>query len=337
METPKSNYLNENNKKISFKLKDKESDTSYNLSFSIESSYLVVDISEEFSVPTLNYEAKFTLKDLESQSRYFKLFESLDEFIPELKNLFEENKITFKKGKSHIILMFSLPLKVIEEVCLCIPQTEIDSKKVIAELCTTVNQLRKQIKALSISNISEEQLAKNLQSKDILLNEEEKKMVCNWILKQMKSEGKQIKMNLIYRLTTHGDSASTFHSYCNSKGYTLTLIRTNKGYRCGGFISKSWTSSGSYINDPNAFLFSLEYKEQYFTNEGNNAFYDYSSYGPTFGNGCDLYIANGCSQNYSNYCNFPYAYGGSFKGRILTGGFYYFKVNEIEVYQININ
>ena len=182
MEAPKPKILSDT-KETSFKLKDKESDTSYTLSFSVESSYLVVNISEDYSVPSINYNAKFTLKDLENQSKYFKLFESLDEFISEINNLFEQNKITFRKQKSQILLMLSLPLKVIEEVCLCIPQTEADSKQIIADLCSTVNDLRKQIKTLSTSRISEEQLAKNLQSKDILLNEEEKKMICDWILK----------------------------------------------------------------------------------------------------------------------------------------------------------
>ena len=142
-------------------------------------------------------------------------------------------------------------------------------------------------------------------------------------------------MKLLYKLTVNGDSASTFHSLCNNKGYTLSLIRNAKGYRCGGFISKSWTSCGNYVNDPNAFLFSLEYNEQYFTIEGNNAFYDNSGYGPTFGNGHDFYIANSCSQNFSNYCNFPYSFGGV-KSRVLSGGYYSFKVNEMEVDQMNI-
>ena len=69
--------------------------------------------------------------------------------------------------------------------------------------------------------------------------------------------------------------------------------------------------------------------------DGNNAFYDISSYGPTFGNGHDIYIANNCTQNVSSNCNFPYAYGGT-KSRCLSGGYYYFKVNEIEVFKINI-
>ena len=99
-------------------------------------------------------------------------------------------------------------------------------------------------------------------------------------------------MTLLYKLTRDGDSASTFHSQCDDQGNTLSLIRNTKGFRCGGFTTQSWCSSGSYINDDNAFLFSLDYKECYFNYDGVNAIYDYSSYGPTFGSGHDLYISN---------------------------------------------
>ena len=117
----------------------------------------------------------------------------------------------------------------------------------------------------------------------------------------MKLEGKQIKMELKYKASTHGDSSSNFHSYCNGQGYTLTLIRNTKGYRCGAFITKSWGSSNGYINDPNAFLFSLEYKEQYFTYDGTNAIgssygaeYNFSSSGNgNVVNGIDINGING--------------------------------------------
>ena len=105
METIKPKKLS-GTKDTIFKLKDKKSNTSYTLSFSIESSSLTINISEDESLPPINYLQKFTLKDLESQSRYFKLFESLEEFIPEIKNLNEQNKITFRKEKSSIILIF---------------------------------------------------------------------------------------------------------------------------------------------------------------------------------------------------------------------------------------
>ena len=79
-------------------------------------------------------------------------------------------------------------------------------------------------------------------------------MVCDWILKVMKSKGKIVNMTLLYKVTTHGDSASTFHSRCNNKGYTLTLVRNTKGYSCGGFTTASWSSCSNYKNDANALL-----------------------------------------------------------------------------------
>ena len=141
-------------------------------------------------------------------------------------------------------------------------------------------------------------------------------------------------MTLLYKMTTHGDSASTFHSRCNNQGYTLTLVRNIKGYRFGGFTTASWSSCGSYKNDANAFLFSLEFKEYYLSYDGSNAIYDHSSYGPTFGSGHDLYIVNGCSSSNSSF-NFPSSYYGT-RYRGLTGGLNSFKVNEVEVYKIEI-
>ena len=180
-------------------------------------------------------------------------------------------------------------------------------------------------------------MQKNLQSKDILLNEEEKKMVCDWILKQMKSEGKKVNMTLLYKLTAHGDGANNFHNYCNNKGYTLSLVRNTKGYRCSGFTTQSWAIRGSYVNDANAIVFSLEMKECYKSYDGTNAIYDNGGNGPVFGAGHDLCIANNCSQNVSNFTNFPYTYGKlGTKPRCLSGGWYSFKVNELEVYKIEI-
>ena len=316
-------------------MKLKENDCPYTLTFGTESESLIINVSEDESVPAINYNAKYNLSDLVKQSRYFKLFEKLEELMPEIKNLCEEKKIKLKKEKSSITLILFLPVKVVEEVYLTIPQAELDTKKVISDLCTTVNQLKREIKQLKSAQISDEQLDKNLKSKDILLNEEEKKMVSDWIIKTMKSEGKRVNMTLLYKLTSHGDSSSTFHSYCNSKGYTLSLVRNTRGFRCGGFTTISWASRNSYVNDPSAFLFSLDLKEYYPSYDGTNAIYDNSSYFPTFGNGHDLYIANSCSQNTSSYCNFPYAYRG-FKARCLSGGTYNFKVNELEVYKIEI-
>ena len=319
-------------------LKLKEKEATFTLRISNQSSSLCVNVAEDESVPSINYSSKFNLSDLKDKNRYFRLFDSLEQLMPEIKGLCDQEKVKIRKERNLVKVILSIPLNSLGEVSLDIPQAEMDQKQVIADLCQKVNELSKEIKLLKLQTnpISDEKLELNLKSKDILLNEEEKNMVLNWILQRMKIENKKIEMNLLYKLTTHGDSSSNFHNYCNGKGYTLTLVRTTKGYRCGGFTTQNWGSCGSYINDKNAFVFSLEFRELYPINiDGTNAIYDNSSYGPTFGNGHDLYIANSCSQNFSSYCNFPYSYHG-LKQRCLVGGTYNFKVNEIEVYQIKI-
>ena len=40
-------------------------------------------------------------------------------------------------------------------------------------------------------------------------------------------------------------------------GRLLIIIQTTSGYRFGGYTSKSWTSSNSFIKDELAFIFSL--------------------------------------------------------------------------------
>ena len=317
-------------------VKIKERDNPYTLRFSVESSNLVVNVSEDETVPMINYSSKYSLSELGKVNRYFRMFESLEELIPELKNLCDEKKVTIQKNKGSVILTLNVPLKNQNEAHLTIPQAEMEPKQVIADLCSTVNELKKKIKTMEISYIPEEKLEKNLKSKEIFLDEEEKKMVYNWILKTMKSEqGKNVQTTLLYKMSAHGNSSSNFHNYCNSKGPTLSLIRTTKGYRFGGYTSVSWGSRGSCVGDPNAFIFSLEFKEKYISNDGENAIYDDGSYGPSFGSGNDFRIANQCNNNYNSICNYPYNYYGT-RARGLTGGVYQFKVSEIEVYKIDI-
>ena len=51
-----------------------------------------------------------------------------------------------------------------------------------------------------------------------------------------------------------------------------------------------------YSRTPGSFIFNLTNNEKYDLNDPfyNSAIYRYSSYGPTFGNGHDIYLADGC-------------------------------------------
>ena len=196
------------------------------LKFSVIENSLAVDILEDDSVPSINYNSKFTLDQLIDKNRYFKILNSVEEFMPELKILCDENKIRLERQQQSIIVIISLPSKIVGELKLLIPLVEMDKKKVFAELCTTINELKREIKSLIAVQITDEKLENN----------------------------KIVNMTLLYKVTTHGDSASTFHSRFNNKGYTLTLVRNTKGYSCGGFTTASWSSCSNYKNDANALL-----------------------------------------------------------------------------------
>ena len=86
---------------------------------------------------------------------------------------------------------------------------------------------------------------------------------CNWVQKICyngnASNRKFGAENLLYLASRDGFFNSAFHSKCDLKGATVTIIATADGRLFGGFASTPWLAGtpGRYCNDPSAFLFSL--------------------------------------------------------------------------------
>ena len=149
---------------------------------------------------------------------------------------------------------------------------------------------------------------------------------------------------LLYKATRDGFSASSFHTRCDGRANTVTIIKTDSNFVFGGFTAAAWKSDNTYSSDSTAFIFSLRrngaitnYKLRF--ESSDYAIYGDSSYGPTFGGGHDIYI---CDQSniypwsYSEiYSYTPPTYpSGSNSRTFLTGGFQNWRTTEIEVYQI---
>ena len=108
------------------------------------------------------------------------------------------------------------------------------------------------------------------------------------------------------------------------------------GYRC------------SYHYDSQAFLFSLVNKPGWAPvklpqtgaySSYSRSIYDCSSYGPIFGGGHDIYIANYASSSSSSYTNFVYTYsppsGYSYQSTFtwtFLAGTYQFTPDEVETF-----
>ena len=69
--------------------------------------------------------------------------------------------------------------------------------------------------------------------------------------------GKQLQ--LLYRMSRDGAMGRDFHSRCDNKGPTVSVFKTSKGRRCGGYTSVSWKIVSGYLKaDSSAFLMSFD-------------------------------------------------------------------------------
>jgi hypothetical protein len=151
------------------------------------------------------------------------------------------------------------------------------------------------------------------------------------------------KWTLLYRGSQDGFGVANFHSKCDGYSNTVTVILTTKGFIFGGFTLIGWhlKSEWKADNSKQSFVFSIKNarngdpKSFPFTNS-SQAIYCNSSYGPTFGNGFDIYVANNCNENTNSYTNLgtDYRNDTGLNGTEVFTGEQHFQVKEIEVFTI---
>ena len=96
------------------------------------------------------------------------------------------------------------------------------------------------------------------------------------------------KFKVLFIASDHSFNAKRFHSLCDHKGPTITIIKSNSNNIFGGYTSKSWTPNGEFIKDEDSFLFLVESenKLKYFDiikSRAHHAIYCAKSDGPSFG------------------------------------------------------
>ena len=176
-----------------------------------------------------------------------------------------------------------------------------------------------------------------IQLDSVILNKSDKKtldLICEfpfaktWMLK--------------YRATRDGLYAKDFHERCDGFSNSLTIIKSKNGNLFGGFVEKAWDSStGAYLHDPKAFIFSLVNKENkpfkvLCSNNGENAIWCSSTFGPTFGDDIVLRSSsNTIQEGWSNF-GFSYKHGsyqkGTLEAKSILAGSENFQILEIEVF-----
>jgi hypothetical protein len=113
----------------------------------------------------------------------------------------------------------------------------------------------------------------------------------------LEEDGQDGEFSLHYRGTRDGQTNDAFHSKCDEKGCTLTVIETTCGKVIGGYSNTAWSSTGVYKVANKAFLFALSgvgisspCKMKLKNANSVNAIYCTNSRGPMFGAGFDMYV-----------------------------------------------
>ena len=219
-----------------------------------------------------------------------------------------------------------------------IPEKEQDLKEKVDSLTDIVSELREKIK------IMEEDQKKNgeQEKEDAAINSfigtsflknDEKIMISEWIHPKT-----IIKFVLLYNNANDSDGTNYFHMNCDGIFPTVTVVLDTSGRRFGGYSTKSWSQSpvgANYSRAPNSFIFNLSQKKKYNLKDQmeSSAVYRNNSYGPTFGGGHDLYLANSCKSNNNSYCN-KSSYSTENVNLLGNGGQTNFQVSSYEVYQV---
>mmetsp|Transcript_23119 Transcript_23119/g.68192 ORF Transcript_23119/g.68192 Transcript_23119/m.68192 type:complete len:497 (-) Transcript_23119:326-1816(-) len=155
----------------------------------------------------------------------------------------------------------------------------------------------------------------------------------------LQEDGISSSFELLYRASRDGWQSNCFHSRCDGKGSTLTVVRSTGGFIFGGFADVPWSSSERYTSSAKAFLFTLQVHsglaptKMRLTQNHNCALYSDPSYGPTFGDR-DLSICNSPNQNSCSLdIGYTYQLPNGQNSSFITGSSS-FLVAELEVFRI---
>ena len=116
------------------------------------------------------------------------------------------------------------------------------------------------------------------------------------------------KWSLLFQGSRDGFQGLDFHSRCDNKPNTLTIIQSTSGNIFGGFTSAQWSSTimGKTQFDKSAFIFSLVNKENRplifeQSSRCENSINSFRFFGPIFGGGNDINICNLSNTNSISY------------------------------------
>jgi hypothetical protein len=344
---------------------DKEHDFSISISTEISNCLLIKGTYKD-NLTFHNYSSMKKIDDIK-KNKYFLIFDNIEEIFNELSNLIDSSKPSIIEETNKFLLSIPLPTTKIKEIIFEINEEEKSDKEKIAELYLIISNLKEQILLnKNENNLKKEiiELTSKVEEQNKEIEELKKKKIESWIeykkekdkkkekllnldsliinnnkqynttLKNWINPNKQIKAELLYRLSRDGISYETFHKYCDNKGPTLTLIEADEGFITGGYTLLDWDSNSKWKNDKDTFIFSLTENKKFIKQNIYDSIYCLNSYGPWFDN--FGFEGNNSRNKFMKECKFQYGNAFLNANEIIPNEEEdkYFDVKEVEVYKI---
>ena len=162
-----------------------------------------------------------------------------------------------------------------------------------------------------------------------------------FIFDYIKRNDKSFNFNdikLLYRGSEDGDRTKTCHELCDNKQNVLIIMKSETGYIFGGYSKVGFKVNNNceYKIDNNCFLFSLNLKKIYPVIKDKNVIcHIYETYGLCFY--CSLAFYNNFisgNEGAQIYNSIQRYFNGFENTYEMNGGQNYFKLNELEVFQL---
>ena len=357
--------INLNNKKYLFEFGKSE-----------DKKYIIFKMSENVkNLIDLFYLSFLDNNDFYSLNILFKLYQNIDEIYNFLLDIIINKKysLIFKNNLIVLTLQIPMPGGKIIEINFDLKEKKIGQKNIMKKLYSKVEELIKEnqliktelnnknyeienlknnFKIIKDENIEIKNKLKNIEDlllksqkinidennisffneSIILKNNQEKNKLLEWI----STNGKIREITLLYKATRDGDEGRTFYTKCVNKGPTISLIKTKKGRRFGGFTMVEWINKFQILKDNNAFLFSLDNMNKYKILKSKLAIgCDPYNYLLIYGNDHDgkgLFLFSGFLSRKNKENNSTRVY--DVPSNYCLSGEEEFYVEEVEVYQI---
>ena len=303
-------------------------------------SIIKIFIEQINSFPKNEFLLSSSHSELKKINKYFQYFDSTEELIKSLHESIKDKSFQFFISNNICELEIKNPI-LKSKFKINIPIKEKNINDELSNIIPFIKELNSKIEKLEKENIEltkkvnylmEKDKNKDKDKYDNLFKESNIIQLENIKLIVKYLPYKPTKTKLLYDSKRDGDTAKAFHSKCDGKFPTIYIIESEKGYKFGGYLSQRWNSENKYVEDNNAFFFSINLQKKYFFNNPKQVYYGNPYYGPVIRGGITMNICDNANSSINNFIYLDNENQGS--KYEINGGESNFNLQSYEVYQI---